>query len=276
MNRDSGHAARNPSEWSPAGATLVGEWCNLGNSQIPAREGIAVAEYIRGAFVPLSRLAHDWELHSAVALTPAEERTMVRAPAQAIPVAIAQRLGKLRVLVVPFVGCSEPGDLVCFSKPEGETHSAVWVETEERIHLVLPCRELDAHDTGFEFLASVAELLRPRLGRDELARYTALLEEELRRGVTGEIDEDALAGKQPLLASRLRRLRRAEFERYRDVSFASTTAEYMHGLWHDVQIRVGPDHLPLGALRRRMTLLAEMFPPNPGYKVFAEDLVEEE
>lgn len=276
MNRNSGHAARNPSEWSPAGTSFVGEWCNLGNSQIPERENIPVAEYIRGPFVPLSRLAHEWELHSAVALTPAEERTMVREPARAVPAAIAQRLGKLRVLVVPFVGCSEPGDLVCFSKPEGETHSAVWVETEERIHLVLPCRELDAHDTGFEFLASVAEQLRPRLNRDELERYTALLEEELRRGVAGEIDEDALAGKQPLLASRLRRLRRAEFERYRDVSFASTTAEYMHGLWHDVQIRVGPEHLPLAALRRRMTLLAEMFPPNPGYKVFAEDLVEQE
>jgi hypothetical protein len=27
-------------------------------------------------------------------------------------------------------------------------------------------------------------------------------------------------------------------------------------------------------LRRRLDLLAEMFPPNPGYRVFAEDLEE--
>lgn len=212
-------------------------------------------------------------MHAAVTLTPAEERTMLREPAQAIPATIAERLGRVRVLVVPYVGCFDSGDLVCYSKPKGETHSAVWVETSERIHLVLPCRELDSHDTGFEFLASVAELLRPRLTGDELQRYSQLLEEELRIGVRGEIDEDASAARQPLVASRtLRRRSHQQFERYRDVSFASTVAEYIHGLWHDVQIRLGPEHLPLPQLRRRMTLMAEMFPPNPGYHVFAEEL----
>jgi len=49
-----------------------------------------------------------------------------------------------------------------------------------------------------------------------------------------------------------------------------TAAEYIHGLWHDVQIRVGADHLPVEQLRRRMNLMAELFPPNPGYRVFDE------
>ncbi len=202
---------------------------------------------------------------------------MVREPAQAVPAAIAERLGKVRVLVVPYVGCLESGDLVCFSKPKGETHSAVWLEMDERVNLVLPCRELDPHDTGFEFLGSIAELLRPKLRSDEVERYTQLLEEELRMGVRGEIDDEALAAKQPLLSSHARRRpNRAQFEHYRDVSFASTAAEYMHGLWHDVQIRIGPKHLPLPQLRRRMNLLAELFPPNPGYRVFAEGLEKEE
>lgn len=249
----------------------------MGTPQTPAREGIPVSEYIRGNFVPLSHLAHDWELHSAISLTPAEERTMVREPAQAVPAAIAQRLGKVRVLVVPYVACLDSGDLVCFSKPKSETHSAVWVETEERIHLLLPCRELDAHDTGFEFLASVAELLRPRLTSQEIEPYSQLLEEELLMGVRGEIDDEAGAAKQPLLATRARRRRsREKFERYRDVSLVSTVSEYMHGLWHDVQIRVGPEHLPAPQLRRRMNLLAEMFPPNPGYQVFAAGLKKED
>ena len=59
-----------------------------------------------------------------------------------------------------------------------------------------------------------------------------------------------------------------------NVSFVSTVAEYMHGLWHDVQIRVGPEHLPLPQLRRRMAVLAELFPPNQGYSVFAKELEE--
>jgi hypothetical protein len=216
-------------------------------------------------------------MHSAVLLTPAEERTMVREPAQAVPASVAQRLGKVRVLIVPYVSCSQAGDLVCFSKPQGETHSSVWLEADQHTHLILPCRELDAHDTGFEFLASIAELLHPRLESQELERYSQLIEGELRAGVTGEIDEDALAAKQPVIRSRTSHRRgRSPFERYRDVSFVSTMAEYMHGLWHDVQIRVGPEHLPLPQLRSRMNLLAEMFPPNPGFKVFAEGLDKEQ
>lgn len=245
----------------------------MGGSETSTPETVPVADYVRAEHIPVSHLAHNWELHSAVALTPAEERTMLREPAHAVPEALAQRLGKLRVLIVPFVACSENGDLVCFSKPGGETHSAVWMEMGDCIHLVLPCRELDAHDTGFEFLASIAELLRPRLKASELETYTRILEEELRTNVRGEIDEEAAAAKQPLIRNRPLRARNLEqFERYRDISFVSTVAEYLHGLWHDVQVRMGPEHLPVAQLRRRMDALADMFPPNPGYRVFAQDL----
>jgi len=248
----------------------------LGISQTPTPESVPVSEYMRGTFVPLSNLAHGWQLHTAVSLTPAEERTMVREPAQAVPASISQRLGAMRVLVVPYIACFDSGDVISFVKPKGEPHSAVWLENPERIHLLLPGRELDAHDTGFEFLASVAELLRPRLRPEEVARYTALVEEELRLSVRGEIDEEALGAKRGLVGPHLRRHRNSEpFERYRDISLVSTAAEYMHGLWHDVQIRVGPDHLPVLQLRRRMELFAELFPPNPGYQVFAEELAKE-
>jgi hypothetical protein len=252
-------------------------WPKVSSAQSPEPEDVQVVEYAQRVFVPLSHLAHGWEFHSAVALTPAEERTMVREPAEAVPGSIAERLGKLRVLVVPFVACRESGDAVCFAKPDGETHSAVWVETRDRIYLVLPCRELNAHDTGFEFLASLGELLWPRLSGNELDAYGRLLDEELRIGVTGEIDEEAYAAKQALLGGRVRHFRnREKLERYQNVSFVSTVAEYMHGLWHDVQVRVGPEHLPLPQLRRRMCLLAEFFPPNPGYSVFAKELEEEQ
>jgi hypothetical protein len=239
---------------------------------------IPVDEYVRREFVPLSHLAHGWELHSAVPLTPAEERSMVREPAQAVPASIAERLGKVRVLVVPYVVCLPEGDAISFSKPKSEeTHSTLWLAAEERSNLVLASRELDAHDTGFEFLASVAGMLLPKLSRQELQRYTEVVEEEVRLGIRGEIDEDALAARKPFAVSpRAWRRHRMQFERYRDVSFCSTAAEYMHGLWHDVQIRIGPDHLPIPQLRRRMSLMAEMFPPNPGYSVFAEELEKKE
>ncbi len=132
-------------------------------SQASVKKSILVREYVEQTFVPLSRLAHDWELHSAVALSPSEERTMVREPARAVPQAIARRVGKLRILLVPFVACFPSGDRVAFSNPKGDKHSAVWLENRNGMDLVLACRDLDPHDTGWEFLASVAELLRVRL-----------------------------------------------------------------------------------------------------------------
>jgi hypothetical protein len=242
----------------------------LGISPTAPKDRTPVTDYVQKSFVPLSRLTHEWEFHSAVTLSPAEERTIVREPVQAIPAAIAQRLGKVRVLGVAYIACLESGDVVCRQKPSGEAHTAAWVETPERINLLLACRELDAHDTGFELLGSVAELLRPRLTPSEIAVYSQMLEEEIRHGVRGEIDEDALNSKQIYLPARGGRRSRAQFEHYRDTSFVSTAAEYVHGLWHDVQIRVGPEHLPVAQLRRRMELMTELFPPNDGYRVFDE------
>lgn len=244
--------------------------------EISTREAIPVHDYVREQVKLLSHLPHDWEMHSAVLLTPAEERTMVREPVHAVPASAAERLGKVRVLVVPYVGCFESGDAVCFSKPEGETHSAVWVEMEDRTRLVLACRELDAHDTGFELLASIAQLLHSKLRGRELEPYTRLLEEELSEGVGGEIDKEALSAKEAFLKHHSDSAERKEsFAAYRDASFVSTMAEYMHGLWHDVQIRTGPEHLPVPQLRLRMDLLAKLFPPNPGYSLFAREVEEQ-
>jgi hypothetical protein len=244
----------------------------MGASQIS--ESIPVPKYVLDPAGPVSCLAHGWELCSGLHLTPSEDRIMVREPARAVPSALAERLGKLRVLVVPYIGCSDAGDAVRFLKPPGESHTAVWVEEQGRLNLVLACKELDAHDTGFEFLGSIAQMALPKITPGELDRYTQLIHEEIRLGVRGEIDKDAFEAKAAFLKQRDSASPRAakRFDRYMDVSLSGTLAEYMHGLWHDVQIRVGPDYLPVPQLRDRMTLLSEIFPPNPGYDLFAREL----
>lgn len=233
---------------------------------------IPVSEYVRREHSPISHLAHDWELHSSTLLSPAEERTMVREPAQAVPDAIATRVGRVRVLLVPYISCTEQVDAVCFSKPSGDTHTSVWVDVDGATHILLACREMDAHDTGFELLACIAELLRPRFGQAEIQQFDKLLEAELSLAFAGEIDEEALRAKKSFNGRGNRRRSHEEFEKYRDVALVETLAEYMHGLWHDVQIRVGPDHLPVPQLRSRMELMAQLFPPNEGYHVFDEEL----
>ena len=72
----------------------------MGIPETSVRGNVPVSEYIHGTFVPLSKLPHNWEMHSATPLSPAEDRTIVREPAQAVPASIAERLGHVRVLVL--------------------------------------------------------------------------------------------------------------------------------------------------------------------------------
>jgi len=58
-------------------------------------------------------------------------------------------------------------------------------------------------------------------------------------------------------------------EAYARASFAGTAAEYVHALWHDVTARSGPDYLDAGRLRIRLKLLASIFPPDAGYRLFS-------
>ncbi|MGH9401564.1 MAG: hypothetical protein ACRD2P_05605 [Terriglobia bacterium] len=238
------------------------------------KEIIPVNEYIRDPMGPVSNLAHGWGLFSGVHLTPAEDRTMVREPARAVPSSLAERLGKVQVLIVPYIGCFDAGDSICLAKPPGETHTAVWVEEQGFLNLALACRELDAHDTGFELLASIAQIALPKMTHEELSGYAALLDKEAALGVRGEIDKEALNAKAAFLKLRNGASSRAtkRLGQYVDVSLTGTLTEYMHGLWHDVQIRVGQDYLPVQQLRERMMWLAGIFPPNPGYDLFAREL----
>lgn len=237
-------------------------------------ESIPVYDYVRNPGGAVSGLAHEWELWPGVRLSPAEDRTMVREPAHAVPAGLAERLGKVRILVVPFVACSDAGDAVCFSKPSGESHTAVWAEGDERTSLVLACRELDAHDTGFELLASIAQMALSKISSREMGEYAQLIEDEIQRGVPGEIDKDAFDAKKAYLKKCDPGGAKAasQLSQYLDVSLVSTLAEYMHGLWHDVQIRVGPDYLPVAQLQKRMIWLSGVFPPNPGYNLFAREI----
>lgn len=203
-------------------------------------------------------LAHGWTLHAVEPVDAGQAERVLREPAAAVPATIAARLGALRIFAVPYLACREPAEFVSRDPPSGESHSSLWIQGAGGFDVFIAFLEADAHDTGFELLAAVGQLLVPRLGDDEFASYAHLLERELRDGVAGEIDEEALAAKQDAQAD------------YVNVSLAATLAEYMHALWHDVDLREGPEHLPAEFLRRRFALLAELFPPNPGYRLFRQ------
>jgi len=177
-------------------------------------------------------------------------------PAAAVPSTLANLLGPLRLYAVPYIGCQGSRFFAAWEPPTGEDHSSVWLELADGIHLFLAFEGSTAHDTGFELLAAVGELAVPRLDDARFSAYARLLARELAEGASGEIDEDAFAAKQSAAVD------------YTAVSLASTIAEYVHALWHDVELRQGPEHLGPQWIRRRFELLAEWFPPNPGQQLF--------
>ena len=125
-----------------------------------------------------------------------------------------------------------------------------------------------------ELLLCLGQALWQRLSPEQLQAYWQLLDSEFQAGISGEIDEDALGEKQALLASRISATSDRRLERYGRASFAGTAAEYVHSLWHDVEVVSGPEHLPAQQLGRRLELLSGWFPPDRGHKLYPAHKVE--
>jgi hypothetical protein len=201
-----------------------------------------------------SRLAHGWELVRAERVPESLVREFLRPAIRAVPSSMAQRLGRCRIALV-----SELGD---------PATSSEWRETEAALEISVAATGIEEHDVALELLVCLGQVLWERLSRAEYESYWRLLEVEIREGVSGDIDERALAAKRSLQESLTNARSSWCLQQYGGASFAATAAEYIHALWHDVTVRTGPEYLPAPQLRRRLELLARWFPPDRGYRLF--------
>jgi len=179
------------------------------------------------------------------------------APAlDAVPARLASRLGRCQILLLPRL-----------ADPEATSQ---WTATGSGLEVEVAVGGADPHDLALEALLCLGQALWESTTPEERAAWLKLLDAEMRENVAGEIDEEALEEKRRLLGSRTLARSPRRLLRYAGVSFASTLAEYIHALWHDVTVRSGPDHLPAEWLRRRLELFEGWFPPPPGRRLFAE------
>ncbi len=198
------------------------------------------------------RLAHGWKLMRSPGLPDALVREFIRPAVHAVPASMARRLGHCRISV-------EIADATVASQ---------WTETEAGLEVSVMTVGSEDHDIAMELLLCLGQALWERLSDGELREYWLVLDQEIRAGISGEIDEQALEEKRSLLASRVHARSRQQLARYGRAAFAGTAAEYVHCLWHEVTARTGPDYLPAPQLRRRLELLAGWFPPDRGYRLF--------
>lgn len=198
------------------------------------------------------RLAHHWMLLRRSRWPHALVREFIRPAVRAVPASMARRLGHCRISL-------EIADPTVASR---------WTETETGLEVSIMTAGSEDHDTAMELLLCLGQALWEKLSDGELREYWLVLDEEIRAGISGEIDEQALEEKRSLLSSRVHARRRRQLARYGRASFAGTAAEYVHCLWHEVTARTGLDYLPAPQLRRRLELLAGWFPPDRGYRLF--------
>ena len=201
-----------------------------------------------------SRLAHGWELVRAEPVPESLVREFLRPAVRAVPSSIAHRLKRCRVTLVSALG--DPAT------------TSEWMETEGTLEISVATTDIEDHDVAVELLVCLGQALWEKLSAAEYEWYWRLLEVEIREGVSGDIDERAVAAKRSLLESRTNARSPWCVEQYGAASFAATAAEYVHALWHDVTVRTGPENLPVPQLRRRLELLARWFPPDRRYRLF--------
>ena len=200
-----------------------------------------------------SRLAHGWKLLRTASPSEALLREFIRPAVRAVPSSMARRLGSCRIAL---------------SAEADPTVASRWTETDAGLEISVVTAGSEDHDIAVELLLCLGQALWEKLSDAEIRAYWLLLDEEIRAGIDGEIDEQALEEKRCLLGSRFHARSPRQLARYGCASFAGTAAEYVHCLWHEVTARTGPNYLPAPQLRRRLELLARWFPPDRGFRLF--------
>jgi hypothetical protein len=203
------------------------------------------------------RLPHKWRLITEPRLSVDIVREFIRPAIRAVPRSMARRLPLCVFLLVPSL--------------ENEDIASRWTEMEDRLEMTVSTEGVDPHDVALELLVCLGQALWERATSAERTGWLQLLGAELDAGVTGEIDEDGLRAKRELLSSRVAARSMRRLQRYAGVSFASTAAEYIHCIWHDVTVRTGLEHLPAEWLRGRLEFMARVFPPDRGRRVISQE-----
>ena len=233
---------------------------------------IAVEEFAGQCRRHLVPLTSHLSCFQAVSLDAEQQRQFLQEPTEAIPTALLERLVPLRLLLVPYLekGTAGSPGLVAFEKPSNQRllRRAIF-DVREEMFLLFAVEQQDVADYHYELFSMVAGLACGALREEEFSRFSTLVLDELNRGTRGEVDEAGLHLKLQLqrrqhLPGRNTKLMR----RYVRQALEDTLTLFLHGLCCDINVDPGPRQLASRYLRRRLELLAEIFPPNPGHLLF--------
>jgi hypothetical protein len=237
------------------------------------------AERFRTEMIPLSNTFSYF--CASVPLTDDDVKEYLQEPIAALPPAVAARLPKISIILVPYLerangkqkASGRNSEFISIQKPPESRlswNSQLRVGDEEV--LVFALKDQEVAEYHYRFYRVLAALLAERC-EEESDRFAGLLREELSADIHGEVDEDSWQLKQAVL--RRQTGKRADSKLFRDYSrqaFIDTLTLYLHGICCDIDVETGPRQLPSRCLRKRLQALNSMFPPPEGFVVFPEDL----
>ncbi len=209
---------------------------------------------------------------STATLEEDQVRQFLREPAQATPRSLLEKIPPIRLVLVPFIekGSGGSTDYVSFERPASTKSLARSAfELEEAVFIFLSAEGQDVADYHYWFYNGIAEQAASRVDEAAFARFTGLVADELSRNARGEVDERSYQLKQKV--SRKQRLPGSDsklMQEYFRQALEDTLTLYLHGLCCDIDVEPGSRQLASRYLRKRLELLQEVFPPNPGYNVF--------
>lgn len=208
--------------------------------------------------------------------TDSERKEYLEEPLAAVPPAVTALLPKIYLYFVPFLerpaGKRGGPAMVCLKRP-AKSISAARTPIPSGEALLLAFEQRDLGECHYRLYQGLATLTAERWPQEVEQEYTALVRQELRGNVHGEVDELSWEAKIALLEKQSRfHASNKGLRDYVRQSFIDTMTLYLHGICCDLDVETGPRQLATRHLRKRLELLERAFPPPKGFAVFPEEL----
>ncbi len=234
------------------------------------------ARHCNGQMIPINGSLNYF---SVIPLEDSDLQRLVYDPAATVPPKAHELLPQLNLVVVGYLEKAaaegdKDGPMVVFRKPASnrQLYSAV-VDGEERSFLFVAVKGEDVADCHDSFYQELATLIVTHAEAEMTDRYAALLRQELKAEVRGEVEDASWQLKEKVLQKQTNVTRNTKvFQEYARESMIDTLTLYLHGLCCDIDVEAGPRQLPSGRIRNRLELLRELLPPPKGVAVFPEEL----
>jgi hypothetical protein len=232
-----------------------------------------LAARCRGEFIPLN---HAFSYFCTPSMAEEDLRQYLQDPIAALSLVICDDLKKVGFLLVPYLekGTGRGGDVVNFEKPsDGRQLAASRLVAGDVTILALATKEEDIANYHYTFYNSLAAQIADTWQLGERERFYQQLRDELRAEVHGEVDERSWHLKQALVRRQANIRKETKlFRDYARQAFEDTLTLYLHGTCCDIDVETGPRQMPSRHLRKRLELLAAIYPPPVGYAVFPDQL----